>query len=228
VTTDPEKGELFAYYEAQAANYEDFYDGKGQAIAALSGEYATDVAGATTLLSSFGRGDVVDLACGTGFWLTVYGRNAASITLVDQSEQALAHCERRVRHLGLATASRIVRGDVFDVQLVEAGYDACILGFLLSHLTAAETDALFARVRTVLRPRAELAVIDSVWSEARKPHRQRDGLERRSLSDGRSFSIRKKYYDRPELESLLSRHGFATQSVYSGNVFIAVLAQRAR
>jgi demethylmenaquinone methyltransferase/2-methoxy-6-polyprenyl-1,4-benzoquinol methylase len=226
--TDSEKAELFAYYEAQAANYEDFYDGKGQAIAALSGEYANDVAGATTLLSSFGRGDVVDLACGTGYWLSVYGPNAASITLVDQAEQALAHCERRVQHLGLATVARIVRGDVFDVPLPEAGFDACMIGFLLSHLTPGETDALLARVRTVLRPRSELAVIDSVWSDARKPYRQRDGFEHRSLSDGRAFSIRKKYYDRPELESLLSRHGFATRSVYSGNVFIAMLAQRAR
>ena len=228
MTTDAEKAELFAYYQAQAANYEDFYDGKGQAIAALSGEYATDTAGVTTLLSSFGRGDVVDLACGTGFWLSVYGGNAASITLVDQSEQALAHCERRLQNLGLAAVARIVRGDVFNVPLDEARYDACMLGFLLSHLTSAETDALLGRVRTVLRPTSELAVIDSVWSDARKPYRQRDGFERRSLADGRSFSIRKKYYDRPELESLLSRHGFATRSVYSGNVFIAMLAQRAR
>jgi demethylmenaquinone methyltransferase/2-methoxy-6-polyprenyl-1,4-benzoquinol methylase len=225
---ESDKKELFAYYEAQAANYEDFYDGKGQAITALSGEYATDVAGATALLSSFGRGDVVDLACGTGFWLSVYRGNAASITLVDQSEQALAHCERRVQQLGLATVARIVRGDVFDVPLSQSGYDACMLGFLLSHLTPADTDALFARLRTALRPRAELAVIDSVWSDARKLHRQRDGFERRTLADGRSFSIRKKYYDRPELESLLSRHGLTTQSVYSGNVFIAIRAERAR
>ena len=228
MTTDAEKAELFAYYEAQAANYEDFYDGKGQAIAALSDQYATDVAGVTRLLSSFGRGDVVDLACGTGYWLSAHGRNASSITLVDQAEHVLARCERRVQHLGLAGVARIVRGDVFDVPLPEAGHDACMLGFLLSHLDAAETDALFARVRMVLRPHSELAVIDSVWSDARQPYRQRDGFERRSLGDGRSFSIRKKYYDRPELELLLSRHGFAARSVYSGNVFIAMLAQRTR
>jgi len=228
MTDTAERAELIAYYDAQAANYEDFYDGKGQAIAALSGEYATDAAGVATLLSSFGRGDVVDLACGTGYWLTVYGRNAASITLVDQAERVLAHCERRVQQLGLEAVARTIRGDVFGVPLPEAGYDAGMLGFLLSHLTVDETDALFDRVRTVLRPHSELAVIDSVWSDARKPYRQRDGFERRTLADGHSFSIRKRYYDRPELEALVTRHGFAPRSVYSGNVFIAMLAQRAR
>jgi hypothetical protein len=117
---------------------------------------------------------------------------------------------------------------VFDVPLPQAGYDACMLGFLLSHLTVVETDALFARVRTVLRPQSELAVIDSAWSEARKRYRQREGFERRSLADGRSFSIRKKYYDRPELELLLSRYGFAPRAMYAGSVFIAMLAHRAR
>jgi murein endopeptidase len=38
--------------------------------------------------------------------------------------------------------------------------------------------------------------------------------------------IRKKYYDRPELESLLARYGFQLESAYVGNVFIGALSRR--
>jgi hypothetical protein len=67
-----------------------------------------------------------------------------------------------------------------------------------------------------------------VWSEARRPHCQRDSFERRPVPGGPSFMIRKKYYDRPELESLPLRHGFMLRAEYMGNVFIAMLAYRVR
>lgn len=73
---DEEKDEMFSYYEAQASSYDDFYRGKGTAVPALTSEYPVDTNGVSALLSQFGRGDVVDLACGTAFWLSVYGRNS--------------------------------------------------------------------------------------------------------------------------------------------------------
>jgi len=225
---ESERAELFAYYDARADGYEDFYQGRGAAIAPLTHEYPVDTAGVSALLSSFGRGDAVDLACGTGFWLSTYGSNCASVTLVDQSGPALARCRQRVDALGLRTFATIIQGDIFELQLAAASYDACLLGFLLSHLTDAQIDALFERLRIFLRPRSEIAVIDSGWSEARRPHCQRDSFERRPVPGGRSFTIRKKYYDRPELESLLLRHGFMPRAEYTGNVFIAMLAYRVR
>lgn len=228
ITGESERSELFAYYDARADGYEDFYLGKGAAISPLAHEYPVDAAGVSALLSSFGRGDVIDLACGTGFWLSSYGTGCTSVTLVDQSGPALARCRHRIDALGLRTIATIIHGDIFEVPLPEASYDACLLGFLLSHLTDPQIDALFERLRIILRARSEIAVIDSCWSEARRPHCQRDSFERRSVPGGRSFMIRKKYYDRAELEPLLLRHGFMPRAEYAGNVFIAMLAYRVR
>ena len=221
-----EVAEMFAYYEARADGYDDFYQGKGQAVPELASEYPVDTGGVSSLLSSFGRGDVIDLACGTGFWLTAYGPQCRSVTLVDQSAAVLARCKHRVEDLGIADKAQFVQGDLFDVPLPERAYDACLLGFLVSHLTDPQIDALFARLQPLLRPHAELALIDSSWSEARRPHRQRDGFVTRPLPDGRTFTIRKKYFDRSELESLLAQHGFQSEAHYVGNVFIAVRARR--
>jgi len=219
-----ERSELFAYYDARAEGYEDFYAGRGQAIPALAAEYPIDTGGVSRLLSSFGRGAVVDLACGTGFWLTAYGSHCTSVTLVDQSPESLRYCQRRVDSLGLQTVAQIVRGDLFAVPLADHAYDACVLGFLLGHLTDSQVDALFDRLRRLLRPGAELAVIESVWSEARKPYCDRDSFERRLLPDGRAFMIRKKYYDRSELEALVAQHGFTVRATYVGKVFIGTIA----
>jgi SAM-dependent methyltransferase len=227
-TGESEKAELFAYYDARVDGYEDFYQGRGAAITPLAGEYPVDTAGVSALLSSFGRGDVIDLACGTALWLSSYAANCRSVTLVDQSRPSLARCAQRVEALGLRSIATIVRGDIFEEPLPEASYDSCLLGFLISHLTDPQIDALFERLPTILRSRSELAVIDSGWSEARRPHCQRDSFEQRAVPGGGAFTIRKKYYDRSELESLLLRHGFMPRAEYIGNVFIAMLAYRTR
>ena len=226
MTTNDEATEMFAYYDARADGYDDFYAGKGAAVPELAADYPVDTAGVSSLLLSFGRGDVLDLACGTGFWLTAYGAQCRSVTLVDQSAGVLARCQRRVDVLGLRDRAQLVRGDLFEVALPDRAYDACLLGFLVSHLPDAQVEALFTRLHRLLRPHAELAVIDSVWSEARRPYRRRDGMEARPLPDGRTFTIRKRYFDRPELEALLGQHGFQPESRYVGNVFIALRARR--
>jgi ubiquinone/menaquinone biosynthesis C-methylase UbiE len=222
-----ERDELFSYYEARADEYDDFYQGKGQAVPELSAEYPIDTAAVSELLGKFGQGDVVDLACGTGFWLTAYGANCRSVTLVDQSTAVLGRCQRRVHELGLHRVATLVQGDLFDVPLPKHGFDACLLGFLLSHLTDSQTDALFDRLRAILRPDSTVAVVDSSWSTARQPYRQRDGFEERVLPNGRSFTIRKRYFSRDHLAELIGQQGFQIRSSYVGNVFLAAITTRA-
>ena len=155
---DAETSEMFAYYDARAGGYDDFYHGKGAAIGPLSSEYPIDAGAIAAMLSSFGHGDVLDLACGTGFWLSAYGCNARSITLVDQSAPALARCAQRINALALQGVACVVRGDIFHVPLVDSGFDACVLGFILSHLADPRSKIKpkwkFLRRPTCARPQA--------------------------------------------------------------------------
>jgi ubiquinone/menaquinone biosynthesis C-methylase UbiE len=215
-----------AYYDAQAATYEDFYFGRGQAVPELAAKYAVDREAVSALLTTFGTGDVLDLACGTAFWLSVYGRNCRTVTLVDQSASSLARGKERVDAMGLGSAASFVHGDLFEVPLGVEAFDAAFLGFLASHLTESQMVGLFARLRRCVRPGAELALVDSAWSEARRPYRVRDGFAQRAVSDGRVFAIRKRYFELPELTDLLARHGFRAERSYAGDVFVGVRARR--
>jgi hypothetical protein len=57
-----EATEMFAYYDARADGYDDFYQGRGQAVPELAAEYPVDSAGVSSLLSSFGRGESISPA----------------------------------------------------------------------------------------------------------------------------------------------------------------------
>jgi ubiquinone/menaquinone biosynthesis C-methylase UbiE len=179
---------MFAYYEARADTYDEFYHGKGAAIPALSDAYPVDTAGCLKVVSEACRGDVLDLACGTGFWLCGYGRHCTAVTLIDQSSAVLERCCRRLDELRLGQIATVVQGDVFEEPLPVAGFDAAMIGFFLSHLTDDQVARLFTRLREALRPDGVVTIVDSGWSDARAPHCQRDSFERRTTPDGRAFS----------------------------------------
>jgi ubiquinone/menaquinone biosynthesis C-methylase UbiE len=168
---------------------------------------------------------VLDLACGTGFWLRAYGPRCTAVTLIDHSPAVLERCRRRLDELEIRQIATIVRGDVFEVPLPSAGFDAAVVGFFLSHLTDEQIARLFSRVRETLRLDGVLAIVDSGWSDARAPLCQRDSFERRTTPDGRAFGIRKRYVTREELEEILRAYGFRVESAYQGDVFLAVAAR---
>ena len=226
IATDFTRELLFSYYEERAKEYDEVYLGKGPAISELSSEYITDTTGISQLLSRFGRGHVIDIACGTAFWLPFYGHNCTSVTLIDQSTAALAQCRKRIEGLGMRESTQIIRGDLFDLLLGPSTYDGAIVGFLISHFTTGEVEAFFRRLRKILKPAAELVIIDSVWSPVRSLHCEKEGFVERVLNDGRSFRIYKRYFEKTEFEFIFESQGFKVRYSYVGKVFIAAIATR--
>jgi ubiquinone/menaquinone biosynthesis C-methylase UbiE len=217
--------EMLLYYDERAEEYDQVYEGKEPAIQRYSDEYADDVAEISRMVAGFGRGHLIDIACGTGFWAPYYARNCERFTFVDQSEGMLAECKKRIESLGLTGVSRFVQGNVFGVALEPATYDCALVGFLLSHLTSEQEDALFEKLRQILKPAAQLMIIDSYWSERRKS-RKKEGVTERTLNDGRVFTIYKKYFDKADIEAMLERHRFKLKSLHVGDMFIAAAADR--
>ncbi len=97
---DKLKQEMMSYYDERAQEYDEIYIGKGPAIPG-SAAYKNDVTKISEMISAFGRGHLIDIGCGTGFWLPHYARNCSRITLIEQSENMLSECRRRVDKFGL-------------------------------------------------------------------------------------------------------------------------------
>lgn len=219
--------EMLLYYDERAGEYDEIYLGNGPAIRHYSEQYREDVVRISEVVAGFGAGELIDVACGTGFWAPHYAGNCDRFTFVDQSEGMLAECRKRIAGLGLSGASRFVRGNIFDIALEPATYDCALVGFLLSHLTSKQEAAFFEKVKEILRPAAQLMIIDSYWSERRKAGgRKREGQQERTLDDGRAFRVYKRYFDESDIEEMLARHQFTCKSLLVGDMFIAAVANR--
>ncbi len=216
-----------SYYDERAPEYDELYtDGGGPASISSPSAYKKDVAALAKVVTAQLRGDVLDLACGTAFWMQFYHRTCASITLVDHSPQMIAEADSRIRSLGLESKASTVRSDVFEFNSVGRTYDAILAGFLLSHLHDDEEKRLFKLADKVLRPNGVFVILDSVWSEERAATREKVGTLTRYLNDGRDFLIYKRYFERSDLELLCRRNGMQSDVAYFGRTFAAVCATR--
>jgi ubiquinone/menaquinone biosynthesis C-methylase UbiE len=80
------------------------------------------------IVREFADGRLIDLACGTGYWLPFYAERCSHITLFDQSEKMLAECRRKLDRLSLGDRSVVLQGDLFEYKFGFRRYDCALVG----------------------------------------------------------------------------------------------------
>jgi len=227
--TSSSKQELFEYYNERAPEYEEFYWGRFGAKIPNPSLYENDTNAISRLLPAYVSGKCIDLACGTGFWLPVYEKGCSQITLIDQSEEVLTECLKKIQKLEIESKTDIICSDLFSHPFKENEYDSAVVGFLVSHLSEAELKTLFDILKTVLTHNSKFVIIDSTWNkEMVRMGRRKAGLIERTLSDGRRFNIFKRYFEKKDLYSMAEKNGIHLEIVYWGNVFFLAVASFSR
>lgn len=225
MTDDRYWHDMAQYYDERANEYDELYEGKGPAFPDPEA-YKNDVERICEIAHNFGRGRLIDIACGTGFWLPYYASNCAEITLVDQSEEMLEVAQRRASDNSVLDRCRFIRSNYFDVSLNDDCFDSALVGFFVSHLTDTLVQRFFSKLLRILRNDSELLLIDSAWSEERRKYRQKIGIQDRTLNDGKSFKLYKRYFEKSEIVDILSSFGFCVQHCYFGKAFFVVHSVR--
>jgi ubiquinone/menaquinone biosynthesis C-methylase UbiE len=214
---------IFTYYNERAPEYEEAYKlGTGTASITDPTVFTTEIATLAGVVGDFGNGHLIDLACGTGYWLRHYFVNCSRVTLFDQSENMLAECRRKVAEVGLANRCTLIRGDVFDFDFAPGAYDCALIGFLLSHLSESDEAVLFERVRRMLRPSGRFLILDSAWTGLRAKFNRKEERQERRLNDGTRFEIYKRYLDREDVTRWEQTHHLTARVEHFGNAFCAV------
>jgi SAM-dependent methyltransferase len=99
---------------------------------------------ATAVEKMLGRkGRVLDIGCGPGFLLREFRQRGWEVQGTEFSEQSAAHARKR---LGLD----VFVGDVRDLKLETAGFDAVVMWHVLEH--TAQPEETLAEVARLLRP----------------------------------------------------------------------------
>jgi SAM-dependent methyltransferase len=220
-TSDAEAA-LIPYYEARAGEYDDWYLRRGRyargAIHDAIWNAELDMAGRWLDALPI-RGEIVELAAGTGWWspllaskgeLSIYDASAA--TLDRARDRLVAHGLRAHIHVRDAWAEP-------DRQV-----GAVFAGFWLSHVPRARLVPFLQLVARWLTPGGRFAFIDSLpdpQSSAADHPTPADDRSVRRLDDGREFTIVKVFYTPAELEVALREAGFAAADVTtSGRFFV--------
>jgi demethylmenaquinone methyltransferase/2-methoxy-6-polyprenyl-1,4-benzoquinol methylase len=201
------------FYRARAPEYDEWwqrrgpYD-KGDELALAWGQQVETVEAA---LASFrARGDVLELAGGTGWWTERLARTAASLTVVDSSSEALALSRERVDRADVD----YVAADLFSWS-PERLYDEVFFSFWLSHVPRSRFRSFWSFVGACLKPGGRVFLIDNREDPEQDKH-WRDpyvveyapDLHVRRLDDGSKYRVVKVKYEPDELRSLLDAEGW--------------------
>jgi ubiquinone/menaquinone biosynthesis C-methylase UbiE len=214
---------MLAYYNERAAEYEDAYTrGTGTASITDPGVFTTEIGVLEGIVRGFGRGHLLDVACGTGYWLPHYIRNCSRVTLFDQSERMLGECELKVGRSGGADRCSLVRSDVFHYPFPLCTHDSALVGFLLSHLSDEQERLLMQILRQTLRPGARVLILESAWAELRAKFNEKVGRQLRRLNDGTEFHIYKRYISREDIAAWDRKYGLTPSIEHFGDALCAV------
>jgi SAM-dependent methyltransferase len=230
--------EQIGYYQARATEYDDWWERRfeydlGQEFNQAWQEETNEL---RRTLTEFGpRGDVLELAAGTGIWTTELLRHADHVTAVDAASEVLKVNE------GKNGTDRVtyVAADVFSWRPPRL-FDAVCFAFWVSHVPAARWDSFWAMVGAALAPEGRVWFCDSAHpqhAEAHGPAAVRgrgdpadEDVERRvrTLRDGRTFHVVKHYWFSAQLQNELADMGWRGTVANTRWAFIHGSATRVR
>jgi len=174
------------------------------------------------IVREFAEGRLIDLACGTGYWLPSYAERCSHIMLFDQSEKMLAECRKKLDRLSLGNRSVVLQGDFVAYEFGSTRYDCALVGFFLSHLTESQEPQLFSALRALLGSSGRFLLLDSAWSDERARFNKKIEQQKRQLNDGTSFEIYKRYSDRGDVLAWANKYGAMLCVEHFGTAFFAV------
>jgi len=192
------------YYDARAAEYDEWYTGAGLFAARDRPGWHDAVLALEEAVAALPAASTLDVACGTGF-LTRH--LAGPVTGLDQSERMLEIARQRVPH------GHFVAGDATALPFEDGSFDRVFTGHFYGHLEDGAREAFLAEAR---RLAPELVVVDS----AVRPDHEREEWQTRVLNDGSRHQVYKRYFDADQLAAEL---GGGTV-LHSGDWFVMVAA----
>ena len=218
--------DLLAYYEARAPEYDDWYLRRGRyahgPIHDAAWHAELDAAGRWLDALPI-RGQIVELAAGTGWWSPLLA-SKGELSLYDGTAAPLERARERLVAHGLRAHLHV--RDAWAEP--DRAVDAVFVGFWLSHVPRERLEGFLSLVRRWLRPAGTFAFIDSrldPQSGATDHPALSDGTSVRRLDDGREFTIVKVHYDPSEIEEALMRAGFDAVTVArTGRFFLTGVA----
>jgi 2-polyprenyl-3-methyl-5-hydroxy-6-metoxy-1,4-benzoquinol methylase len=188
--------DLAAYYKNRAQEYEKIY---------LKPERQADLQAATHILQDLFAGkQVLEIACGTGYWTEKIAQTAASILATDLNETVLEIARQKDYPSGRVAFQC---ADLYDFQ-TDTPFEALFGGFIWSHISLQEIRHFLDVIDRLVRPGGLVVLMDNRFvAGSNLPISKTDAYhntyQTRTLDDGSTHLVLKNFPDARFLTELL-------------------------
>jgi 2-polyprenyl-3-methyl-5-hydroxy-6-metoxy-1,4-benzoquinol methylase len=188
------------YYAARAPIYDEVY---------LRPERQADLDELRRRIPAWFAGrDVLEVACGTGYWTQFIAPVAARLTATDAVADPLAFARLRP---GVERVS-FLQADAYALAASLGTFDAAFAGLWISHVAVERRREFLAGLHARLAPDARVVLIDNTEAQCeRLPIASRDAAgntyQQRALPDGTTHRVLKNFPSEAELRSLIDGIG---------------------
>jgi demethylmenaquinone methyltransferase/2-methoxy-6-polyprenyl-1,4-benzoquinol methylase len=186
-----------AYYAARAPYYDAVY---------LKPERQADIAFLSSHLPSRLAGrDVLEVACGTGYWTQFIAPAALSVVATDATAEPLEFARLRPRTGNV----RFVQADAYALPEDLGRFDGAFAGLWFSHVPIESRAAFLDSLHSRLLPGARVVLLDNSEVQCLElPIVERDAVgntyQFRALKDGTTHRVLKNFPSEAELLALVA------------------------
>lgn len=186
------KNEMTTYYAKRASEYERIY---------RKPERQEDLKRLQTKIAdSFEGRNLLEVACGTGYWTQFACKSAHSIVATDYNEEVL-DIAREKDYRGCPIT--FIRSDAYALDNVNGPFSAALIGFWWSHVPKAKLDDFLKVLHSKLSKGAIVVMFDNRYVEGSSTPISRiddegNTYQIRSLSDGSEHEVLKIFPARRE------------------------------
>ena len=193
-----------AYYQARAAEYDEWWLGEGRFADRDRPGWDEELAELTQLIAGLPPRRTLDVACGTGF-LTRHLRG--EVVGLDQSEAMLAVAREQV------PGATFVHSDALALPFPDGSFARVFTTYFYCHLEEPDRTRFLSEARRVA---PALVVVGSIRRGDEQPER----WEERTLNDGSTWSVFKRVFEPAALAQELG----GGEVLHAGTWFVVVRA----
>jgi len=185
------------YYAKRAAEYERIY---------LKPERQANLKHIQTKLAGCFHGlNLLEIACGTGYWTQFAARSARSIVATDYNEEVLNIAKQK--DYGKCPVV-LMKSDAYALDEVAGFFSAALIGFWWSHVPKSKLADFLCILHSKLRKGAYVVILDNRYVEGSstpiaRTDEEGNTYQIRSLSDSSKHEILKNFPTRSEFLELI-------------------------
>ncbi|MBU8932538.1 MAG: methyltransferase domain-containing protein [candidate division Zixibacteria bacterium] len=189
------------YYRLRAPEYEQIYYREAP-------ERRQEIDDEATFLRDISTGkEVLEIACGTGYWTSIVSETAASIVASDISPEMIAIARGKKYHCPVM----FCRSDLEQLPFAGSAFDLIVVGFWFSHHPRQEHHSFLEQIQHPLKNNGLIWLIDNnppaegPTNESHHVDEYGNNYKRRFLDNDEEHIILKNYFTEDELVDIFAR-----------------------